>query len=624
MTKPPHYYAKFQQKDGYVFRHDTRIYLHENPATDCDGNCLGAIVGINPGSAKPIKFDVWCPLDLGNDKLLPFVRNRFCEALKITQIPIKPNYFIRVWNLSYLCKPNLDQALQNKLFFKEGLECPTESELPELIWFAWGFRDSHEIRELKKRFLQNIPAETFYINQKKEIVQEAPKIDSLVRHTRGMGAKPVVDCLSEILIRRVNPGRAMVNNQYLPPRMNHINFSLNRVKFLQQFERFKTHIKTKSGNSFASFGTGLPYDEEHYKEVVYHEGRRRLSWATWTREEVGTGRILQRVIDAVEIKGNNLVDWDLRHGASARTHKAMIEAAETRTQLSAWESLFFDLYRESLLPEEAFDRLMHLAGRRYDLLAYIFYLKDWTIFLPIGTETFDKAFELLGIDLTTSRNASWNNYQAFLEAMRQIRDALRNEGLEEARLIDAHSFCWIIGRSEIAQPELVHIVIVPEPLVIGAPPSSISNEDEAKGRVQVIDWNRLRENQALLGRVAEGIALDAERERLCQAGRGDLAKMAAYVAEDHTLGYDIKSFEVDGTDRFIEVKAANLENGIISFYLTDNELRKSQKLPRYFFYLVFNARTSGKRVRFFSAQDLMIQWLHPVLHMARVGDSNVY
>jgi hypothetical protein len=50
--------------------------------------------------------------------------------------------------------------------------------------------------------------------------------------------------------------------------------------------------------------------------------------------------------------------------------------------------------------------------------------------------------------------------------------------------------------------------------------------------------------------------LKHERERLDSAGRSDLASKALHIAEleGDGAGYDVRSFELDGTPRFIEVK----------------------------------------------------------------------
>jgi hypothetical protein len=100
----------------------------------------------------------------------------------------------------------------------------------------------------------------------------------------------------------------------------------------------------------------------------------------------------------------------------------LIRALDDKQKSHAYESALFELYRGSLAPETAFDLLVEQAGRRYDLIAYLFYLKDWSHFLPISPERFDTAFEMLGIELKTSKQCSWKNYQGFLRVIRELND----------------------------------------------------------------------------------------------------------------------------------------------------------------------------------------------------------
>ena len=45
------------------------------------------------------------------------------------------------------------------------------------------------------------------------------------------------------------------------------------------------------------------------------------------------------------------------------------------------------------------------------------------------------------------RNCFWGNYQRFNTALGEVRRALaENCGLTKVRLIDSHSFCWLLGR----------------------------------------------------------------------------------------------------------------------------------------------------------------------------------
>jgi hypothetical protein len=393
--------------------------------------------------------------------------------------------------------------------------------------------------------------------------------------------------------------------------------TLNPAKFLQQFDRFKQLVLGHDAQGPLSFGSGLPYEEEHYKEVVYHEGRDHLDWNDWTDAQIGTGDILRHVIEAIEIKKSNLVDWDLRRGPKARSHHEMCVALENNWNLTAWESLFFDLYRDQLSPEEAFDELVRLIGRRYDVVAYLFYLKDWSRFAPIAPETFDRAFQMLGVSLKTRHQCSWPNYQSFIDVLRQIREALRKEGCDDVRLIDAHTFCWMIARTPMPEAGAA-VLLPPEPFLgplhfvhIGSGREPLDLAKRAP-----IDWDLLRRRQSELGDLAEQRAMDSERLRLDAAGRADLAAQVRLVSEDHTLGYDIKSFNVDGTDRYIEVKAARESGDVFSFIVSDNEFRRSRELENYYFYLVLEAR-DRPLVRELAAEKITAEMLSSIAYYAR-------
>lgn len=76
-----------------------------------------------------------------------------------------------------------------------------------------------------------------------------------------------------------------------------------------------------------------------------------------------------------------------------------------------------------------------------------------------------------------------------------------------------------------------------------------------------------------LGLRGELLVLRTEQEKLTTAGRSDLAAKVRHVSvlENDTAGYDILSFEQDGTKRFIEVKTTR---GALDadFFISANEL----------------------------------------------------
>lgn len=76
-----------------------------------------------------------------------------------------------------------------------------------------------------------------------------------------------------------------------------------------------------------------------------------------------------------------------------------------------------------------------------------------------------------------------------------------------------------------------------------------------------------------LGRAGEERVLAHERANLISVGRSDLAQQIRWVSEvdGDGAGYDIRSFDTNGSDRFIEVKTTNGWERT-PFHITRNEL----------------------------------------------------
>lgn len=233
--------------------------------------------------------------------------------------------------------------------------------------------------------------------------------------------------------------------------------------FQDQFAVFRERILRKSKQPFTSFREGLAEDWEGYKLPLREKALVRLGASTWSQAAVGTGQILKRLIAAIEIPdtspaqkdGNNLVRWPNEYGHRNRSHYALLDAQVDPTERRRVEQWAFDLYRGEPDFRTAFEDLRAITGSRYDLLAYLFFLKDFEQFMPIGSQTFDRAFAALGVDVRTAWRCSWENYQEYLATLREIQVALVEvAGLPDVRLVDAHSFCWLLVRPEMERDDV--------------------------------------------------------------------------------------------------------------------------------------------------------------------------
>lgn len=188
------FYARFEHVADHVFRFDTRIYLGKHNA-DEGGECVGAIVGKNPGTAKPTQLGILAPLSLDGDKMLPSVRNRFIAGYKNAGKSIPNNAYVQVWNLFYLCNPNLGVACSEMSRLVEPPLCPSENRKMKVVWFAWGGNDTY-LNSFKQRFLSEHKSGFYYNHQSGLVIPHIPSATDFAKHPQGMPAIPIVNHLA--------------------------------------------------------------------------------------------------------------------------------------------------------------------------------------------------------------------------------------------------------------------------------------------------------------------------------------------------------------------------------------------------------------------------------------------
>lgn len=149
------------------------------------------------------------------------------------------------------------------------------------------------------------------------------------------------------------------------------------------------------------------------------------------------------------------------------------------------------------------------------------------------------------------------------------------------RLPDGRSV-YLLGSQKLEEEELVCIQVLQ---TLGYLYSidgylSISHEDLVK-LSSYLGENPFRSEEDLWqilhaanlrARCAEEYVLVFERTRLKSEGRSDLCDLVKRVSEHNVnAGYDIRSFNSDGSTRYIEVKSST--NSMIQFYISIAELR---------------------------------------------------
>lgn len=219
-------------------------------------------------------------------------------------------------------------------------------------------------------------------------------------------------------------------------------------------EIFRAILNARSPgrDGFTDFNSGLIDQEEGYKARNHEIASRRLVLSDWDGLAPGSGQITARLIDAIEIhedKGlgveqNNLLVW----WPPAVAHRPIIDIrSEGGGRRVVLERLLSDLYLDRRDESQIFAELSdgEMLGRNYPLLGYLFFLKDIDRFVPVSPGGLEAGLVEMGAELQLKGRASWKNYQALIARLSAIRDELARQMGTDVRLIDAHSFVWVIG-----------------------------------------------------------------------------------------------------------------------------------------------------------------------------------
>lgn len=139
-------------------------------------------------------------------------------------------------------------------------------------------------------------------------------------------------------------------------------------------------------------------------------------------------------------------------------------------------------------------------------------------------------------------------------------------------------------------------------LIETRPPKSRTREGISTSSFRAhkdVDYSKDDAENKKIGQAGELLVLQYEKERLENEGRYDLSQKVRHVSqiEGDGAGYDIKSYSLDGSSRYIEVKTTK---GPIhtAFYMSSNEVAFAREhYQEYFLYRVYEydkVSNSGK------------------------------
>lgn len=227
---------------------------------------------------------------------------------------------------------------------------------------------------------------------------------------------------------------------------------INQERLQQAMKWFLYYNINQKQDSNISFSDGWIYAEEGYKEELFVNAHTALDYDSWDQEMIGSGIILDCVIDAFNAKDNrgfnNIVDY---HNVTKFNNKA-------KEDIHSAEDVLYRLYKEAT-PAKAFDDACLFWGKWYPELSYLLFVRDKDVFVPVKTTHHIKRFMRLGIDTDCLNYCSWNNYQTFIRIHEEVRQQLENFYGMPVSLLDAHSFIWMmyLADDNLAYKELPEI-----------------------------------------------------------------------------------------------------------------------------------------------------------------------
>ena len=162
----------------------------------------------------------------------------------------------------------------------------------------------------------------------------------------------------------------------------------------------------------------------------------------------------------------------------------------------------------------------------------------------------------------------------------------------------------VVNTSEVLKTN--ELIFVDKPKVSDKLLGTKSNEFKAR---KSPDYALIDRNNKKLGLEGELLVLNDEVNRLMLAGRSDLADKVVHVSvvEGDGAGYDIRSFDINGNSKFIEVRTTK-GSAETSFYISPNEVEFSRQNARhYHLYRLYNFDLERRNANVFAIEGDLTQ-----------------
>lgn len=250
---------------------------------------------------------------------------------------------------------------------------------------------------------------------------------------------------------------------------------------------------------------------------------------------------------------------------------SLIDAGARKDREAIKRNRLADLYKFKLLGTYYPDQYLNIYSPRH-----LNYFIGELGLNPIHASMFGKQDALLAFKNENKICREWSNYEFNNFLYHEFgRPPANEEGEKEQDVLPA---------IEDIKPEIIDLTIT----------NYVGGSKKGKGTAKP-DYIERQERNSKLGKRGENIVFNLE-EAFLRQNNFSLDKLEHSSKKDDRLGYDIKSLDENGIEKFIEVKSTRTKKGSVNFAITDNEKTKAKKLPNYYIYVVFEANTTSPKI----------------------------
>lgn len=167
-------------------------------------------------------------------------------------------------------------------------------------------------------------------------------------------------------------------------------------------------------------------------------------------------------------------------------------------------------------------------------------------------------------------------YKPLVNVQSRLRDRV-----QERFAADAELRRLMIGLAE--RPAAPSGMVLGDPVAVPLDLVVPSTDSRRRRAGRFVDFNALESQNTQRGLAGERLVVARERRVLHHLGRPDLAERVRHVSveDGDGLGFDVQSFDVNGAERFLEVKTT-IRSERQPFYVSRNEVQLSVEEPERF------------------------------------------